>query len=140
MTSLDTLLVHIVSLACFQGKFSRDFSLFVGTNTLLKWREFLSALKMIFFKYLRARMFERVILTPCIDMLGKVVCGLKAVILFLCFEVEIQFKKPIVFLKQLESLLAVKYLCKSFITLSSPKHNSLFGCDIVFQQCAIDSG
>ena len=85
-------------------------------------------------------MFERVILTPCIDMLRKVVCGQKAMILFLCFEAEIQFKKPIVLLKQFESLLAVKYLCKSFITLLLPEHNSLFGCDIVCQQCPIDSG
>ena len=48
MTSLDSLLVHIVSLACFQEKSSPDFSSFVGPNTLLKWLEFLSALKMIF--------------------------------------------------------------------------------------------
>ena len=48
MTPLDSLLVHIFSLACFQGKSSRDFSSFVGPNTLLKWREFLSDLKTIF--------------------------------------------------------------------------------------------
>ena len=48
MTPLDRLLVHIFSLACFQGKSSRDFSSFVGSNTLLEWREFLSALKTIF--------------------------------------------------------------------------------------------
>ena len=40
MTPLDRLLVHIFSLACFQGKSSRDFSSFVGPNTLLEWREF----------------------------------------------------------------------------------------------------
>ena len=48
MTPLDRLLVHIFSLACFQRKSSRDFSSFVGPNTLLEWREFLSALKTIF--------------------------------------------------------------------------------------------
>ena len=48
MIPLDSLLVHIFLLACFQGKFSRDFSSFVGPNTLLEWRKFLSALKMIF--------------------------------------------------------------------------------------------
>ena len=51
MTPLDSLLVHIFSLACFQGKASRDFSLFVGPNTLLEWREFLSVLKTIFKKF-----------------------------------------------------------------------------------------
>ena len=75
---------------------------------------------------------EGVILTPCIEMLRKVVCGQKAMILFLCFEAEIQLKKPIVFLKQLKGFSAVKYLCKSFITLLSvSKYNSSFGCDIV---------
>ena len=44
----DRLLVHIFSLARFQEKFSHDFSSFVGPNTLLEWREFLSALKAIF--------------------------------------------------------------------------------------------
>ena len=45
MTPLDSLLVHIFSLACFQRKSSRDFSSFVGPYTVLEWREFLSALK-----------------------------------------------------------------------------------------------
>ena len=72
---------------------------------------------------------EGVILTPCIEMLRKVVCGQKAMILFLCFKAEIQFKKPVVFLKQLEGFSAVKYLC--FITLLSvSKYNSSFGCNI----------
>ena len=48
MTPLDGMLVHIFSLACFQRKSSRDFSSFVGPNTVLKWRKFLSALKTIF--------------------------------------------------------------------------------------------
>ena len=48
MTLLDSLLVHIFSLACFQRKSSRDFSSFVGPYTVLEWREFLSALKTIF--------------------------------------------------------------------------------------------
>ena len=48
MTPLDSLLVHIFSLACSQGKSSRDFLSFVGPNTPLEWREFLSALKAIF--------------------------------------------------------------------------------------------
>ena len=48
MTRLDSLLVHIFSLACFQGKSFRDLSSFLGPNILLEWREFLSALKMIF--------------------------------------------------------------------------------------------
>ena len=64
-------------------------------------------------------------------MLRKVVHGQKAMILFLCFEAEIQFKKPIIFLKQLENFSVVKYLCKSFITLLSVEYNSLLGCDIV---------
>ena len=51
MTPLDSLLVHIFSLACSQGKSSRDFSSFVGPNTPLEWREFLSALKAIFLKF-----------------------------------------------------------------------------------------
>ena len=71
-------------------------------------------------------MLEGVILTPCIEVLRKVVRGQKAMILVLCFEAEIQFKKPFVFLKQLESFSAVKYLCKSFITLLSVEYNSLF--------------
>ena len=73
---------------------------------------------------------EGVILTPCIEMLRKVVCGQKAMILFLCFEAEFQFEKPFVFLKQFESFLAVKYLCNYFITLLTVKYNSSFGCDI----------
>ena len=48
MTPLDSLLVHIFSLACFQRKSSRDFSSFVGPYTVLEWREFLLALKTIF--------------------------------------------------------------------------------------------
>ena len=48
MTPLDSLLVHIFSLACFQRKSSRHFSSFVGPYTVLEWREFLSALKTIF--------------------------------------------------------------------------------------------
>ena len=51
---------------------------------------------------------EGVILTPCIEMLRKVVCGQKALILFLCFKAEFQFEKPFVFLKQLKSFSAVK--------------------------------
>ena len=76
---------------------------------------------------------EGVILTPRIEMLRKVVCGQKAMILFLCFEAEFQFEKPFVLLKQLESCSAVKYLwhCHCFITLLSMEYNSLFGCDIV---------
>ena len=74
---------------------------------------------------------EGVILTPCIEMLGKVVCGQKAMMLFLCFEAEFQFEKSFVFLKQLESFLAVKYLRNCLITLLSVEYNSLFGCDIV---------
>ena len=70
-------------------------------------------------------------MTPCIEMLRKVVFGPKAVILFLCFHAEFQFKKPFVFLKQLENFSAVKYLCNCFITLLSVKYNSLCGCDIV---------
>ena len=52
-------------------------------------------------------------------------------ILFLCFEAEFQFKKPFVFLKQLESFSAAKYLCNYFVTLLSVEYNSLCGCDIV---------
>ena len=74
---------------------------------------------------------EGVILTPCIEMLRKVVCGQKAMILFLCFEAEFQFEKPFVLLKQIESCSAVKYLCNCFVTLLSMECNSLFGCDIV---------
>ena len=74
---------------------------------------------------------EGVILTPCIEMLRKVICGQKEMILFLCFEAEFQFEKPFVFLKQLESFTAVEYLCNCFITLLSVEYNSLFGCDIV---------
>ena len=74
---------------------------------------------------------EGVILTPCIEMLRKVVCGQKAMILFLCFEAEFQFEKPFVFLKQFESFSTVKYLYNCFITLLSVKYNRLFGCDIV---------
>ena len=48
MTPLDSLLVHIFSLACFQKKSSRDLLSFVGPYTVLEWREFLSALKTIF--------------------------------------------------------------------------------------------
>ena len=48
MTPSANFLVHIFSLACFHGKSSRDFSSFVGPSTLLKCRDFLSALKMIF--------------------------------------------------------------------------------------------
>ena len=59
---------------------------------------------------------EGVILTPCIEMLRKVVCGQKAMVLFLCFEAEFQFEKPFVFLKQLESFSAVMYLRNCFIT------------------------
>ena len=91
-----------------------------------------------------------VILTPCIEMIRKVVCGQKAMILFLCFEAEFQFEKPFVFLKQLESFSAAKYLCNCFITLLSEKYNSLCGCDIVSkfllslsivcQQCPIHNG
>ena len=51
MTPLDSLLVHIFSLACFWGKSSRNSSSFVGPNTLLEWHEFLSALRTIFQKF-----------------------------------------------------------------------------------------
>ena len=82
-------------------------------------------------------------------MLRKVVRGQKALILFLCFEAEIQFKKAMVFLKQLESVSAVKNFCKSFITLLPVEYYNLFGCGIVNKlrllpivclQCPIDSG
>ena len=76
-------------------------------------------------------MSEGVILTSCIEMLRKVVCGQKAMILFLCFEAEFQFEKPFVFLKQLESFSAVKYFCNCCITLLPVEYNNLFGCDIV---------
>ena len=46
---------------------------------------------------------EGVILTPCIEMLRKVVCGQKAMILFLCFEAEFQFEKPFVFSNSLKA-------------------------------------
>ena len=65
------------------------------------------------------------------EMLRKVVCGQKAMILFLCFEAEYQFEMLFVFLKQLESFSAAKYLRNCFITLLSVEYNSLFGCDIV---------
>ena len=58
---------------------------------------------------------EGVILTPCIEMLRKIVCGQKAMILFLCFEAEIQFKKPIVFLKQLEGFSASSIFAKALL-------------------------
>ena len=74
---------------------------------------------------------EGVILTPCIEMLRKVVCGQEAMILFLCLEAEFQFEKLFAFLKQLKSFSAVKYLCNCFITLLSVEYNNLFGCDIV---------
>ena len=74
---------------------------------------------------------EGVISTPCIEMLRKVVRGQKAIILFLCFEAEIQSKKPIALLKQLESFPAVKYLCKSFIIFLSVEYTNLLGCDLV---------
>ena len=96
MTSLDSFLVHIFSLACFQGKSSSHFSSFVGPNTLLEWREFLSALKTIFLKFTsnaRRSHFD----SPCIEMLSKVVRGQKAMILFLCFEAEFQFKSHLYF-------------------------------------------
>ena len=48
MTPLDSLLVRIFSLACFQGKSSSEFSSFVGPNTLLELSEFLSVLETIF--------------------------------------------------------------------------------------------
>ena len=131
ITPLDSLLMHIFSLACFQRKFSCGFLSFVGPNTQLEWREFFSALETIF-KNL-PRMPEGVILTPCIEMLRKVVRRQKVMILFLCFEAEFQFTKPFVFLKQLESFSAVKYLCNCFISFLSVEYlcNSLFGCDIV---------
>ena len=62
MTPLDSLLVHIFSLACFQGKSSRDFSSFLRPNTLSEWRKILSATKTIFLNL--PRMPEGVILTP----------------------------------------------------------------------------
>ena len=40
-----------------------------------------------------------VILTTCVEMFKKAVCGQKAMVLFLCFEAKILFKKSIVFLK-----------------------------------------
>ena len=67
---------------------------------------------------------EGVVLTPCIDMIEKVVRGQKAMILFLYFEAEIQFKKPILFLKQLESFSVVKCLCICFITFLSMEYIS----------------
>ena len=93
---------------------------------------------------------EGVILTLCIEMLRKVVCGEKAMILFLRFEAKFQFEKPFVFLKQLESFSAAKYLRNCFITFLSVEYNSLFACDIVSkillylsivcQQCPTDNG
>ena len=61
-------------------------------------------------------MSEGVILIPCIEMLRKVVCGQRAMILFCVMKQN--FKR-------------VKYLCNSFITLLSVEYNSLFGCNIV---------
>ena len=55
-------------------------------------------------------MREGVILNPCIEMFRKVVCGQKAMMLFLCFEAEFQFEKPLVFLKQPESFSAREVL------------------------------
>ena len=51
MTPVDSLLVHVFSLACFWEKSSRNSLSFVGPNTLLEWREFLSALRTIFQKF-----------------------------------------------------------------------------------------
>jgi len=48
MTPSGSLLVRIFSHACFQGKSSRDFSSFLGPNSLLGWCAFMSTLDMIF--------------------------------------------------------------------------------------------
>jgi len=48
MTPLGSLLVRIISPACFQGKSTRAFSAFLGPNSVLEWRAFMSTLNMIF--------------------------------------------------------------------------------------------
>ena len=54
-----------------------------------------------------------VILTTCVEMFKKAICGQKAMVSFLCFEAKILFRKSIVFLKQLEGFSDVKYFCKN---------------------------